>query len=148
MPIKTFRGLIADGGIDKITLHTNTGSTGYRIKKFELFPNAPGASSYEHVVKIYKTPQTSADGIVDFADQTLLGAAFIGGYTSVANSTLNEVVTFDHEIFNQDIYVTHSEVDGSLACNYYLELEEIKLDINQNTVATLRDIRNNASTAI
>ena len=42
-------------------------------------------------------------------------------------------------IFNQDIYVTNY---GSGAMNYYIELEQIKLDLNENTVATLKDIRN------
>ena len=45
-------------------------------------------------------------------------------------------------IFNQDIYLTHLESQGSSAVNYYLELEQIKLDLNENTVATLKDIRN------
>jgi len=29
--------------------------------------------------------------------------------------------------------------------NYYIELEQVKLDLNENTVATLKDIRNIAS---
>jgi len=29
-----------------------------------------------------------------------------------------------------------------VACNYYLELEQFKLDLNENTVATLKNIRN------
>ena len=40
------------------------------------------------------------------------------------------------------MYITHSEVNGSAACNYYIELEQVKLDLGQNTVATLKDIRN------
>ena len=45
--------------------------------------------------------------------------------------------------FNQDIFLT-SSINGSagLEMNYYLELEQVKLDLNQNTVATLKDIRN------
>jgi hypothetical protein len=33
------------------------------------------------------------------------------------------------------------EENGSEDCNYYLELEQIKLDLNQSTVATLKDMR-------
>ena len=44
--------------------------------------------------------------------------------------------------FNQDIYVTHTDVLGAGACNYYIELEQFKLDLSENTVATLKDIRN------
>ena len=45
-------------------------------------------------------------------------------------------------IFNQDIYVTHKDVAVGQTVNYYIELEQIKLDLNENTVATLKDIRN------
>ena len=51
---------------------------------------------------------------------------------------------FDKEIFNQDIYITHHnqhDTDTS-ACNYYIELEQVKLDLSENTVATTKDIRN------
>ncbi len=36
MPIKSFRGLLADDGIETVPLHTNNGTTGYRIVKFQL----------------------------------------------------------------------------------------------------------------
>ena len=44
--------------------------------------------------------------------------------------------------FNQDIYVTHEDTVGSQPCNYYIELEVVKLALDENTVATLKDIRN------
>ena len=34
--IISFRGLMADGGIDTIPLQTNNGLTGYRITKFQI----------------------------------------------------------------------------------------------------------------
>jgi len=145
MPIKTFRGLIADGGQDTIVLHTNTGSTGYRIVKFQLMnPQAgAGTSEMESTVKIYKVNQTSVDEVVDFSDNTLLGAGQIGTQSSIAYYPQHTLVVFDHEIFNQDIYVTHKNLHGDVGpCNYYIELEQVKLDLNQNTVATLKDIRN------
>tara|TARA_Y100000310_G_scaffold292182_1_gene320753 strand:+ start:249 stop:467 length:219 start_codon:yes stop_codon:yes gene_type:complete len=55
------------------------------------------------------------------------------------------VVTFDRETFNQDIYITHNEVAGSAAINYYLELEQVKLDLSENTVVTLKNIKNEAT---
>ena len=139
--IKTFRGLIADGGQDTIVLHTNDGATGYRIVKFELFTPAPGAGNFESVVKIWKVAQTTIDGLVDFSDQTLLGVAYLADTDSPAVTTTH-IVTFDKEIFNQDIYVTHKDIDTGVACNYYLELEQVKLDLSESTVATLKDIRN------
>ena len=140
--IKSFRGLIADGAQEVIHLHTNDGSTGYKIVKFELLFKNPGVASTESIVKIYKTDQTgNIDGIIDFSDNTLLAAGFLSGSTS---ATYPEDLTtiFDNEKFNQDIYVTHSEVAGSEAVNYYIELEQMSLALDENTVATLKDIRN------
>ena len=145
--IKTFRGLLNDGAQERIRLQTLDGKKGYRIKKFELFPNNPGTTSYEHVGKVYSIKQSVIDGVVDFSEQTLLAAGFLGGYTSVANSTVNWIVTFDGVIFNQDIFVTHSEVDGNLACNYYLELETISLDDVEATAVILKNFRNTNTTA-
>ena len=140
MTIKTFRGLIADGAQDTIVLHTNDGSTGYRIVKFQLMGNAPGTVNYESIVKIYKISQTAVDGEVDFSDNTMIAAGFLEGSTSVT-STDGIVIVFDNEIFNQDIYITHTDIEGSAAVNYYIELEQVSLDLNENTVATLKDIR-------
>ena len=147
--IKTFRGLIADGTQDTILLHTNDGATGYRIIKFEIFPNRPGTTSHvESVMQIFKVDQTKAGGtipaansIVDFSDNTLVAAAYLTDDVNNSSGPL-QVVIFDQEIFNQDIYITHTDEGGSAAANYYLELEQVKLDLGANTVATLKDIRN------
>ena len=139
--IKTFRGLIADEGQDTIVLHTNDGSTGYRVVKFQLFPNEPGEQHDESTVKIYKVSQTTIDNTVDFSDNTLLAAAYYQDNASYDNPSSIHVL-FDKEIFNQDIYVTHVDTTGSQGMNYYLELEQVKLDLSENTVATLKDIRN------
>ena len=143
MPIKTFRGMLADGDQDTILLHTNTGSTGYRIVKFELFPYHAGTADYEALVKIFKVEQTSvptSSGTADFNDNTLLGAALYTGTSTTAPSSLTTI--FDQEKFNQDIYVTHTANSGSAPINYYIELEQVTLNLNENTVATLKDIRN------
>ena len=144
MTIKTFRGLIADGGIDTISLHTNTGSIGYQVKKFQVLANDPAGTSSESTVKIYSIPQTTATGTIDFSDNTMLAAAY---YDNSNNPAYNEpgVVIFDNMTFNQDIYITHLEQTGTQPVNYYIELEQVKLDINENTVATLKDIRNISS---
>jgi hypothetical protein len=142
MPIKTFRGLMADLTTDTIVLHTNDGSTGYKIKKFQIISKTPGADTVEAVVKIYKTPQTGTpDGEVDFSDQTLLAVA---DYHKDANPSypVSSSIIFDGEIFNQDIYVTCFDNLVGVSMNYYIELEQVKLDLNENTVATLKDIRN------
>jgi len=140
MKIKSFRGLMASGSQDTIVLHTNTGSTGYRINKFDLISTDVGAATVELVCKIYKIPQTTVDGIINFNDNTLLGVA----YFAVKGDNYNglESVIFDNEIFNQDIYITMEAVGGTSAGNYYIELEQVTLALDENTVATLKDIRN------
>ena len=140
--IKSFRGKIADDGIDTISLHTNNGSTGYRITKLQIMPETPGTVNSEQMIKIYSVPQTTATATVDFNDQTLLAVAYIENHQDRNYNGLPQVIIFDNTIFNQDIYVTHANADGTDASNYYIELEQIKLDLNQNTVATLKDIRN------
>ena len=148
--IKSFRGKIASGTQDTIVLHTNNGSTGYRIVKFSLFPVAPGdgsAADIESIVKIFSVKQSTIDGNVDFSDNTLLAAGYLIDSNSVANTT--ELITvFDNMTFNQDIYITLRCHNAAADVNYYIELEQVKLDLNENTVATLKDIRNNASSAI
>ena len=139
--IKTFRGLMTDGAQDTVVLHTNDGSIGYRIVKFEVIGNKPGAVSQESTLKIYKVAQTTVDGLIDFNDNTLLASAIWFNKSSV-DFPVSEQIIFDQEIFNQDIYITHSDVDATEACNYYIELEQVKLDLSESTVATLKDIRN------
>jgi len=145
--IKTFRGMIdsalGNNAQDSIVLHTNDGSTGYKITKFEIFPNQPGAVKTEGIVKIFKVTQTTIDGLVDFSDQTLLGAAYYTQYDGTAYDSNALIITFDQEVFNQDIYVVYDEVSGSeQKMNYYIELEQVKLDLNANTVATLKNLKN------
>ena len=140
--MKSFRGKIADGVIDTVNLHTNNGSIGYRIVRLTIMPENPGTTDFEHTLKIYKIPQTTATADMDYSDNTLLAAAYTEGNNS-SNYIGQPLVTFfDNEIFNQDLYVTHVDAKGALECNYYFELEQIKLDLNENTVATLKDIKN------
>jgi len=139
--IVSFRGLIADNATETIVLHTNNGSTGYRIVKFELMLHKPGVLIQESVVEIHSTVPTSPTGIVDFSNNTLLAAGVLQGHDSSAYQFVQQTI-FDNIIFNQDIYVTHIDVDGTAPVNYYIELEQMPLDLNENTVATLKDIRN------
>ena len=140
MPIKSFRGKMIDGAIDQISLHTNDGSTGYRIKKVQCVPENPGTTNTEHVFKIYKIPQTAVTGSIDFSDNTLLASVYLSSRDDRYGG--DNIIVFDNEIFNQDIYLTHDDTNNAGAVNYYIELEQVKLDLNENTVATLKDIRN------
>jgi hypothetical protein len=145
MPIKSFKGMLADGAQQKLFLATNNGSIGYKINKIAGVPNNPGVDTGEHVFKFYKIEQTTVDAVVDFNDQTLVAVMYFTNRNDTLLSAVNTVV-FDNEIFNQDLYITHSEITAAgttgTAGNYYIELEQIRLDLNENTVATLKDIRN------
>jgi hypothetical protein len=140
--IKTFRGLMVADTQDTIVLHTNTGSTGYRIVKFQIMGNTPGTAEVEAVVKIYKVSQSTNTSQIDFSDNTLLAAAEHREFAASEDFSSPQVIIFDNEIFNQDIFVTYKTAAGSMKMNYYIELEQISLDLSQNTVATLKDIRN------
>ena len=128
---------------DIVNLHTNDGSTGYRIVKFKIFPNNFNVTD-EYNFKIFKVSQTTNTTNFDFADNTLIAAAYFENGSGVGSEgSWHDTVIFDNEIFNQDIYISAISQSGA-SCNYYLELEQIKLDLNENTVATLKDLRNNA----
>ena len=136
MPIKTFRGLMQPDTVDKISLHTNNGSIGYRIKKLQVMTKNPMSGTTEAVIKAYSIPQTTIDAVVDFSQQTLLAVGIM------LTTEAQDMAIIESGAFNQDIYITYATQAGTDACNYYIELEQIKLDLNENTVATLKDIRN------
>ena len=142
--ILSYRGLLADGGQDTILLSTKKGEKGYRITKFEIMAHEPGAQTYENIVKVYKDEQSSVDGVIDFNQNRLLAAGYFESNSGAGSLPFYQFAIFDNEIFNQDIFVTASDVNGSQPINYYLELEVIKLDESQAMVTTLKDIRNNS----
>tara|TARA_R100000773_G_C4119941_1_gene55914 strand:+ start:37 stop:486 length:450 start_codon:yes stop_codon:yes gene_type:complete len=141
MKIKSFRGKIPNDGIHTIALHTNNGSTGYRIVKLQLLGSDLTGGTQESTVKIFSVEQTAANGTVDFSDQTLIAVGFYEQNTS--NGIFgDQVVVFDNVIVNQDIHITHIEGGSTQPVNFHIELEQIKLDLNENTMATLKNIRN------
>jgi len=130
------------GDIETLRMSTNKGLIGYRITKFQLFPHKPGSQDAEDVMKIYKTPQSTADNVVDFSDQRLIAASFLTAGASIAYS-YSEAVVFDLEKVNQDLYITYTDTNSAdKQCNYYIEMEQMALNIDEQTVATLKDIRN------
>ena len=143
MVVKTFRGLLADGGQDRIRLQTIKGKVGYRIVKFEIMPEKPGASGvyYEAVTQIWKTFQTAINAEIDFTDSDLLATSMFGADTAT-HAFYGPVVTiYDTEVFNQDIYITNSDIQADAGMNYYIELEVIPLDDAGAEYTTLKDMR-------
>ena len=138
--IKTFRGLLEDQEQDRIRLSTKKGKVGYKILKFQIIPKNAGTADIEASMKIFKITQTAITGSFDLSDGNLLGGAF---FSIKDNSFFNEVIIFDQEVFNQDIYITHYDSSTGQGMNYYLELETINMTDNAAAVSTLRDIRLN-----
>ncbi len=141
MPIKSFRAKIAHNTQQTVSLHTNDGSIGYRIKKLEVISSLPATQTQESVIKVFKIDGKTIDETIDFSDNTLLAAAYFEGHSNSTNFG-GRVIIFDNEVFNQDIYVVHRSEGTAQPVNYYIELEQVKLDLQENTVATLKDIRN------
>ena len=137
--IKTFRGLLEDGGQDHIRLQTIKGKVGYRINLFQVMgPNS--STDIEHVLKIFKIKQSTISSSINFTDSNLLAVAVITD--STGRETLpTPIIIFDKEIFNQDIYITSKADDNAANINYYLELEVIPLDDTGAEYTTLKDMR-------
>ena len=143
MVVKTYRGLLADDAQERLRLSTIKGKVGYRIVKFQVIGYNPGVGAQDSVMKIYKDSQTTVNGLVDFSDNALLGAAYWQAYGATAGYTAEPpTIIFEMETFNQDIYITHEDVGGNaLPCNYYIELEVIPLDDAGAEYTTLKDMR-------
>jgi hypothetical protein len=143
--IISFRGLIEDGGIDTVPLQTNKGLIGYKIVELQIMPKTPGVGDVDHILQVFSVEQTTASATVNFSAQQLLGAAFFRQDANYVDITgrMGSAIIFDNVTFNQDIYVTLKNARGNaVPCNYLIKLEQMKLDLSEQSVATLKDIRN------
>ena len=140
--IKTFKAKIAVGDTQRIRLSTNNGLTGYKIRKFQVISSTPGTTaSVEYIAKVFAIDPGAANAQVNFDDPTLLAVAYYENRANASSGT--ETIIIDDKKFNQDIYVTLKDSDAAatLAGNFYLELEEFKLSLDEATVSTLKDMR-------
>jgi hypothetical protein len=137
----SYRGRVAMGEQDRITLSTINGKTGYVIKKFQLMSNKPGFDNYEFIGKITKVDQTgSITDTVNFTDSNLLAVAVEGQRGD--GTGYNRHVIFDNEKFNQDIFVNVTDAAGNtVEANYYIELETMELSDLESTYLTLQSLR-------
>jgi len=140
--IVSFRGQLEMGVQEMIPLSTIKGLIGYKVKKFQIMSASPGTGNIEMIGQIYKTNEsTNVNSTPNFSDNRLLGVALY--HDGAANDTTHFMATtiFDNEKFNQDIYINITDATGStIRGNYYIELEQMSLDLNEQTVATLKDI--------
>ena len=130
--------MLTDGAQEQIPLKTNNGLTGYKITKFQIMPKNFNVSD-EYTVQIWKTEQTSIATSQDFSDNRLLAVAYFEAEGS--DSPNSTTIVFDSEKFNQDVYVVAKSQSGN-EINYYIEMEQMDLSLDEQTVATLKDIRN------
>jgi len=144
MVVKTFRGMLADGGYDRIRLSTMKGKVGYRIVKLDIVTSAPTTTS-EHLCQIWSREASAIAGAaattIDFTQKDLLAVALWSNDSSAATYSEDLHVIFDNIIFNQDIFVSNQTINGSNACNYHMELEVIPLDDTGAEYTTLKDMR-------
>ena len=142
----SFRGQLAMGVEEMIPLSTMKGLVGYQIKKFEIMSSAPGTSSVEYIAQIYKTQETTnVNTTPNFSDNRLLAVVYYQDEAAPHYPSSQDVI-FDNEIFNQNVYVNITDAGGGTnPCNYYIEMEQMDLALDESTVATLKDIRNAGS---
>ena len=138
--VHSFRGLLGDGGQDKIKLERQNVNVAYRVIKLGLFPYRPGATSHvESVVQVFRESQDSiptANPIVDFSAPDLLAAAYLADDVNNTSGPLEIVIIDSTVLFSRNIFITHTDADGSAACNYYIEIEEVSV-----TAATLMQLK-------
>ena len=148
---KTFRGTIQEDEQIKIRLSTKDGLTGYKIAKLQGMPmDTMGSSNTanEAILSVWAVepgyvPGSSGTNYVNFDAPTLLGVFYFLRDQGVVAVT-SETIIIDDKKFNQDIFILYGDSQtNNVGFNYYLELEQVKLDLSEATVATLRDMRGN-----
>jgi hypothetical protein len=122
----SFRGLLADGGQDKIRIEGATGEIAWRITKLQIISNNMNEDA-EHIVQVFREEQSSISNLYNFNEEELLGAAFLRVNKTAPGTNISTIV-FDNTLFVRNIWITHDDVGGSsVSCNYYIELEEVKV---------------------
>ena len=123
----SFRGLLADGGEDRIRIEGATGEIAWRITKFQALPTTCNVD-IESTIKIYRESQAGAiDELIDFRDDELLAGGIYTQHSDAHGSPEDWTVIFDNALFVRNIYVTLKGVTYTKSLNYYIELEEIKV---------------------
>jgi len=131
--VHSFRGLLTDGEQQKIRIQGPVGAIAWRITKLGIIGYKPGRSNpVESIISIWREEQTSIPDpmLVDFTNNELLGVGLwaMGEDTTAGSQVFSkETIIFDNALFSRNIYVTHVDNASSESCNYYIELEEVKV---------------------
>jgi len=122
----SFRGLLADAAQERIRIQGPVGSIAWRITKFQIIEKSPLDTSARWCVKIFRESQSSIDTQIDFRNDELLAVGVWSGQASAHNYPEDMNVIFDNALFSRNIHISAKAEAGS-SCNYYIELEEVKL---------------------
>jgi len=138
----SYKGIVPSGTQQKINLSTIKGKIGYKIVKFQVINKQPNEQTVELQGMLYKTSQTgSITNVIDFSDSDLLG---VTTYVNSSNSAYpqSDVIIFDNEVVNQDIFFVGIDQGGdNREVNYYIELEAMTLSDLEATMLTLKNIK-------
>ena len=120
----SYKGTLNIGLEDRIRLKTIKGKKGYKITKFQILGTTPGQSN-----------------VVKFTDADLLAVAYYQDNEGT-DKPMSNIIIFDNEMFNQDIFVNITDASsGTVPCNYYIELETMELSDLETTMLTLKNLR-------
>jgi len=127
--VHSFRGMLEDTGQRKIRIQGPVGDRAWRVTKFQTVSNqnTAGGVSGEHWVMIWREEQATVSSTtpnINFENDELLG---VNWSPNNAERPFANAIIFDNALFSRNIYVTHMDIGGSESCNYYIELEEVKL---------------------
>ena len=137
----SYRGTLPMGLEDRISLATIKGKVGYKITKFNMISTSPGTANVEMVGKITKVKDTNIGPTVQFTDSNLLAVNYLRDGTT-NERPYTQVIIFDNEKFNQDIFVNITDAGGAtIECNYFIELETMDLSDLESTMITLKSLR-------
>ena len=129
--VHSFRGLLTDvdgGNQNKIRIQGSVGAIAWRITKFQLMLETPyDTDAGENIVKIFREEQSSITATVNFEDDELLAAAIINNSTTGYQNPSIPIIVFDNALFVRNIWITNFDNQSTLSCNYYIELEEVKV---------------------
>ena len=125
----------------QIDLKTLKGKVGYQIKQFQVISTTPGAVVSELVGKITKVKAPNIGPSINFTNSDLMAISYTQETTSSSGGS-NQIIIFDNEITNQNIFVSISDAgSGTTPANYYIELETMALSDLETTKLTLQNIR-------
>jgi len=137
----SYKGTIPIGEEERIRLKTIKGKIGYKITKFQVISTVPGTIVSELVGKITKIKDSNISSTIDFTDSNLLAVAYVKESISTSGG-MNQIIIFDNEKFNQDIFINMTDAAGETTpANYYIELEEMALSDLEATMLTLQNIK-------